>query len=382
MVDLAALDELVAHAHGGVDRYGEPDAAVGAAVGVDRGVDADEPAARVDECATRVAGVDGRVGLDDVDERVGVPGIGEVRQRTAQRGDDTRGDGVLEAVGGPDRDDGLTHEEVTGVAEVDGRDRGVHLDYRDVGLGVATHELGRVALPGGVSHGDLVGFLDDMVVREDVGTAAGRGLVRHAGAVALHGHAGVVFGQGRVTRGGRAAGHVDVDDGGHAGRRGGDRRIRGSGGHDGDLGRLGGAAEALAGRQARAEEAGGGAGERRDDEGEHDRDCDDGAGRAMAARGLVGCGLLGGRRDRRNRGSGRGAAGGAGVTGGTAAATGGATGGVEGATGSAAGAATGGAGSGGGHHRYGRRGLGRGLGLWRRQVVGARFIGHRMLLAS
>ena len=44
----------------------EPDALVAAALGEDRGVDADQLGAAVNQCATGVAGVDRRIGLDEV----------------------------------------------------------------------------------------------------------------------------------------------------------------------------------------------------------------------------------------------------------------------------------------------------------------------------
>ena len=66
----------------------------------DRGVDADDVAARVDQRPAGVAGVERGVGLNDVVDQP--PGLGA--QRPAERADDARGDRMLKTVGVADGD--------------------------------------------------------------------------------------------------------------------------------------------------------------------------------------------------------------------------------------------------------------------------------------
>ena len=97
------------------DREAEPDAG-------DGGVDADDVAAAVDERAAGVAGVERRVGLDDV---VDDPGrlAGARRQRAAERGHHAGGHRAGEAVRVADRDDELADAQRGGVAELGRRVR-------------------------------------------------------------------------------------------------------------------------------------------------------------------------------------------------------------------------------------------------------------------
>src|SRR5262249_39293784 len=64
--DTAVRDQLGHDAARRVDGNGEPYAHRAARGAVDHGVDADDLAAAVDERPPRVAGVDGRVGLDEL----------------------------------------------------------------------------------------------------------------------------------------------------------------------------------------------------------------------------------------------------------------------------------------------------------------------------
>ena len=58
-------DQLVVNRDHGVGGHGEADALVAAATGVDGGVDADDLAIHVDQRTAGVAGVDGRIGLNE-----------------------------------------------------------------------------------------------------------------------------------------------------------------------------------------------------------------------------------------------------------------------------------------------------------------------------
>src|SRR5262249_44730525 len=64
--DLTALEQLIHHRARQVGRHGEAHALIAARARKDRRVDADQLAARVDERASRIAGVDRSVGLDEV----------------------------------------------------------------------------------------------------------------------------------------------------------------------------------------------------------------------------------------------------------------------------------------------------------------------------
>ena len=66
LVDLPAVLELGGDVGSGLDRNGEADALVAAALAFDLGVDPDHLARAVDQRAARVAGVDRGVGLDHV----------------------------------------------------------------------------------------------------------------------------------------------------------------------------------------------------------------------------------------------------------------------------------------------------------------------------
>ena len=116
---IAAGDEVFEYAFHARDRNSETDA-VG--VGAGRGVDADDFASSVDERATRVASVDGGVGLNHVGQvfvRGHVAAVGG--QGAAGAGDDAGSDGVLilaESVA--DSDDLLAGVDGLRVAECDG----------------------------------------------------------------------------------------------------------------------------------------------------------------------------------------------------------------------------------------------------------------------
>ena len=84
-------EELVDHGADHVRGHGEADADIAAARRDDGGVDADQLALGVDQRAAGVAGVDGRVGLDEVL-------VAAARDpAAAERADDARGDGLAEA---------------------------------------------------------------------------------------------------------------------------------------------------------------------------------------------------------------------------------------------------------------------------------------------
>jgi len=104
-----------------VDRDGEPDPGIGLrlATGGDRGHDADDLASPVGQGSAGVAGVDGGVGLDGVDQLPPDPhpfAVGDP-DHPVERRDDPGGDRALEAEGAADRDGGFADPEVGRAAE-------------------------------------------------------------------------------------------------------------------------------------------------------------------------------------------------------------------------------------------------------------------------
>ena len=84
--DLAVSDDLLEHVARERNRDGETDALRAAALGENRAVDPDQVSARVDQCAAGVAGVDRRIGLDEVFEPV------DSQLIATERADDSVGD--------------------------------------------------------------------------------------------------------------------------------------------------------------------------------------------------------------------------------------------------------------------------------------------------
>ena len=230
MGGLAILHDLVGHPLGDVRRDREADAD-GAGLttrgrparGRDGHVDADELPVAVDERPTRVARVDGRVGLDDGDlDRVGRlllalalpevevegtvltalavlpslaavasvgPGVRRRRRcdldRAVERTHDSRRDGVRETQRCADGDGLVADVDLARVAELDGGESGcaLELDHREVVRGVGPHHGGRIDVPirGGHRHrgisarpiqGHDVGVRQDVAVggEDDAGT--------------------------------------------------------------------------------------------------------------------------------------------------------------------------------------------------------------------
>src|SRR5467141_985846 len=145
----------------GVDSDGEADSLRGQN---DGGIDPDHFSARVHERAPGVARVQRRIGLDDVVDETARLGS----ERPAQGADNARGHGGLEAVRIADRDRDLTHTHRSRVAER-GRREGIGADAndREVGLGIVADEGSLAHLSVITGHGDRIGAVDDVAVRED-----------------------------------------------------------------------------------------------------------------------------------------------------------------------------------------------------------------------
>ena len=173
--DLAAGDQLLGDLVGDVGGDGEADAHRTAGGREDRRIDADHTAIDVEGRTARVAPVDRRVDLDEVDEAVAdVAAIGR---------DDAGGGRAAQAEGVADGDDPVADARLGRVFEVHvGEARTLDLDHRKVGGLVAADHLGRQLALVGEHHLDVVGVLDDVVVGDD---ASRRGRDEEAGAGGL-----------------------------------------------------------------------------------------------------------------------------------------------------------------------------------------------------
>ncbi len=162
-VDVAVLAQLADHVRHGARRDREADADAAAVGRIDHGVDADHAPALVEDRAAGVALVDRRVDLQ-------VVVVGARLDVATARRDDAGGGGAAEAEGIADRDDPVADAGAVGVAERDRRQRLLRLDLEqgEVGLGVATGELGLEAGAVMERDHDLVGLVDHVVVGDDV----------------------------------------------------------------------------------------------------------------------------------------------------------------------------------------------------------------------
>ncbi len=89
--DFTVFHDLFGQVAHHVGRNGKADTDVAAVGAQDGGVDADQLATQVEQGATRVARVDGRIGLDEVFQ------VLDVEAAAAERTDDAGGDGLAEA---------------------------------------------------------------------------------------------------------------------------------------------------------------------------------------------------------------------------------------------------------------------------------------------
>ena len=180
-LDGTEVDQVGGDALDDVHRNGEGITGIGAGLGHDGGVDAHQLAPLVDEGAAGIAGVHGRIGLD---EGFNLEFAAAVGHRTAFGADDAGGDGAAElgAQRGTDGEDPLTEAELVAVAERDGRQvLRVNLDDGDVRSRVGAHDGGLIlgiVVQGDVDRGSAG---DDVVVRDDVAVRADD----HAGAAAF-----------------------------------------------------------------------------------------------------------------------------------------------------------------------------------------------------
>ena len=121
----------------------------------------------IDQRPAGVAGVDGRVGLDEIFKGV------DAQMGATQGADDARGHGLTDTKRVADGQHHIAHLQVLGLAQHDDR-QFVELDLEQgqVGVRVCADDLGCSASTVGQGDFDVVGVFDHMVVGEDVALGA------------------------------------------------------------------------------------------------------------------------------------------------------------------------------------------------------------------
>ena len=171
MVDAARPQDLRDDVLDGVGRNGEPDPDVAGRARsravLDLRVDADDLAARVEQRAARVAGIDRGVGLDHVVDREAVRSGDEALERAHDSG----GRGAVEPEGIPDRDDRIADADDVGVSDGEWRERtrrGLDAEHCEIRGRVGSDDLGLDRVAVREADGDLTRVAYDVVVRDDV----------------------------------------------------------------------------------------------------------------------------------------------------------------------------------------------------------------------
>ncbi len=168
-LDVPRGNQLRHHGAGEVDRDCKPVAGIKPGLTGDGRIDADDLATHVDERPPRVAGVDGRVGLNEVLNRI--PAAIEAGEQPPLRTHDPSGDSKCECFA--ERIANGEHPVAdlgrVGIAEPHGRQPGrLNLDDCDVGRWIGTDGLGGEFAVVVQANRDAVGALHDVVVRQDV----------------------------------------------------------------------------------------------------------------------------------------------------------------------------------------------------------------------
>ncbi len=145
-----------------VDGDGEADAFITAAVGRNGRVDADDLAVEVHERAAAVAGIDGRVSLDEV--------LSLVDADAAPLGaDDAGGHGAFQPEGIAQREDPIAYFHLVAVTQLGGSEMvgAIDAEHGEVGFGVGVDHRGLELAAVVQADGDVLAVADDVVVRQD-----------------------------------------------------------------------------------------------------------------------------------------------------------------------------------------------------------------------
>src|SRR5271165_580752 len=159
--------ELVVNIDDRLRGQSESDAGVGIGLAENCGIDADDFAIHVDQRAARVAGIDGRVGLNEALELA----IGD--DVAASRRDDSGGDGANLSEGTADGKYPVADLHAVGVPHLRRRQWVIHVnfDYGEIGFLIGAHHLGFVLHARRIfleAHANAVRLFDDVAVGDDV----------------------------------------------------------------------------------------------------------------------------------------------------------------------------------------------------------------------
>lgn len=170
-LDGAGANEALCDAGHEVRRDGEADADVSTGGGDDGGIDADEAAHGVHECAAGVSGVYGGICLDKVFVALGAE---DAELCAACGADDAHSNRLADAHGVANGEDHIAHEDAVAIGELDvGEAGGLDFEEGDIGAGIAPDDLGaEFALVVEADHDlvcDFAGLVGhDVIIGEDV----------------------------------------------------------------------------------------------------------------------------------------------------------------------------------------------------------------------
>ena len=163
-LDMAAIarrgDDALDHVGGN----GKADADAAAALRIDGAVDADKPAIHRHQRAARIAGIDGRIGLDE--ELI----VGHADMGARQRRDDAAGHRLAHAEGIADGENQIADLDRVGILEAQMRQllpADIDLQHRQIRALVGQHQLRIELAPVGQRHRELLPALDHVMIGDD-----------------------------------------------------------------------------------------------------------------------------------------------------------------------------------------------------------------------
>src|SRR5215467_2654743 len=165
--DLPVADDLLEHGPGDRNRYRESYALRASARRKNHAVDADQIAARVDQCAARIAEIDRGIGLNEILEGV------DAEMIAAECADDAVRDRVAKAERVAEGEHRIADLHTIERSKSDrGKTLAVGLEDGEIGLGIAAADSGTHAATVREHDLDVIGSLDHVIVGEDVAFVA------------------------------------------------------------------------------------------------------------------------------------------------------------------------------------------------------------------
>ena len=143
-----------------------------------KGIDPDDFAASIHQRPARVAGIDGRVRLDEL---AGLAGIGRVRIRPVHRAHDAARYREAKSIGIAEGQHGLTRPRFFRIApRSTGQIGGVHLQHRQVSQRIRPHQFRFQHATIAGSHANVDRAIDHMVIGHDVAIGRNHHAAAHA----------------------------------------------------------------------------------------------------------------------------------------------------------------------------------------------------------